>query len=82
MQQAINAIIELAEACAKDPRDLPEEAPEAAEITATHYGSLRGEVESAYAIADKTERQSAIGDVRAKAKSLPVKTLMLFLCHL
>ena len=28
MQVAIDAIIELAEACAKDPRDLPEDAPE------------------------------------------------------
>ena len=69
MQAAINAIIELAEACAKDPRDLPEEAPEAAGLRDT-LSSLRGEVESAYAIADKTERQAAIGDIRAKAKEL------------
>ena len=69
MQAAINAIIELAEACAKDPRDLPEEAPEAAGLRDT-LSSLRGEVESAYAIADKTERQAAIGDIRARAKEL------------
>ena len=69
MQAAINAIIELAEACAKDPRDLPEEAPEAASLRDT-LSSLRGDVESAYAIADKTERQAAIGDIRAKAKEL------------
>ena len=69
MQAAINAIIELAEACAKDPRDLPEEAPEAAGLRDT-LSSLRGDVESAYAIADKTERQAAIGDIRAKAKDL------------
>ena len=69
MQQAIEGIIELAEACAKDPRDLPEEAPETAEITAT-LETLRKDVEAAYAIADKTERQSAIGDVRAKALEL------------
>ena len=69
MQAAINAIIELAEACAKDPRDLPEEAPEAAGLRDT-LSSLRGEVEAAYAIADKTERQAAIGDIRAKAKEL------------
>ena len=69
MQAAINAIIELAEACAKDPRDLPEEAPEAAGLGDT-LSSLRGDVESAYAIADKTERQAAIGDIRAKAKEL------------
>ena len=69
MQAAINAIIELAEACAKDPRDLPEEAPEASGLRDT-LSSLRGDVESAYAIADKTERQAAIGDIRAKAKEL------------
>ena len=69
MQAAIDAIIELAEACAKDPRDLPEEAPEAAGLRDT-LSSLRGDVESAYAIADKTERQAAIGDIRAKAKEL------------
>ena len=69
MQAAINAIIELAEACAKDPRDLPEEAPEAAGLRDT-LSSLRGDVEAAYAIADKTERQAAIGDIRAKAKEL------------
>ena len=69
MQAAINAIIELAEACAKDPRDLPEEAPEAAGLRDT-LSSLRGDVESAYAIADKTERQAAIGDIRTKAKEL------------
>ena len=35
MLTAIDAIIELAEACAKDPRDLPEDAPEAAGIAAS-----------------------------------------------
>ena len=66
MQVAVDAIIELAEACAKDPRDLPEEAPETADIKSA-LEALRGDVESAYAIADKTERQNAIGDVRKKA---------------
>ena len=69
MQKAIEGIIELAEACAKDPRDLPEDAPETAEITAT-LETLRKDVEAAYAIADKTERQSAIGEVRTKALEL------------
>ena len=66
MQTAIDAIIELAEACAKDPRDLPEEAPEAASLRDT-LSVLRGDVEKAYEIADKTARQEAIGEVRAKA---------------
>ena len=69
MQKAIEGIIELAEACAKDPRDLPEDAPEAAALAKT-LDSLRKDVEAAYAIADKTERQSAIGEVRTKALEL------------
>ena len=66
MQVAIDAIIELAEACAKDPRDLPEDAPEAADI-AKALEALRGDVEGAYTIVDKTDRQNALGEIRAKA---------------
>ena len=69
MQTAIDAIIELAEACAKDPRDLPEEAPEAASLRDS-LSALRSDVEKAYGIADKTARQDAIGEVRTKAVEL------------
>ena len=69
MQTAINAIIELAEACAKDPRDLPEEAPEAAALRET-LSALRKDVEAAYEIADKSARQVAVGDAKAKAAEL------------
>ena len=69
MQTAINAIIELAEACAKDPRDLPEEAPEAAALRET-LSALRKDVEAAYEIADKSARQAAVGDAKAKAAEL------------
>ena len=66
MQSAIDAIISLAEVAAKEPRDLPEEAPEAAGLRET-LASLKGEVEGAYAIKDKTERHDALSAIKAKA---------------
>jgi len=69
IQTAINAIIELAESAAKDPRDLPQEAPEAEAIRNT-LSSLRPEVEKGYAISDKTQRQEALSSVKAKAVEL------------
>lgn len=69
MQTVIEAIISLAEAAAKEPRDLPEEAPEAATLRGTLDG-LRGKVEKAYAIKDKTSRQNAMAEVKAEAGEL------------
>ncbi|MDC3311077.1 polyribonucleotide nucleotidyltransferase [Alphaproteobacteria bacterium] len=69
IQTAINAIIELAESAAKDPRDLPQEAPEAEAMRNT-LSSLRPEVEKGYAISDKTQRQEALSSVKAKAAEL------------
>ncbi|MDA9190431.1 polyribonucleotide nucleotidyltransferase [Alphaproteobacteria bacterium] len=69
IQTAINAIIELAESAAKDPRDLPQEAPEAEAIRNT-LSSLKPEVEKGYAISDKTQRQEALSSVKAKAVEL------------
>ena len=66
MQSAIDAIISLAEVAAKEPRELPEEAPEAAGLRDT-LSSLKGEVEGAYAIKDKTERHDALSAIKAKA---------------
>ena len=69
IQTAINAIIELAESAAKEPRELPQEAPET-ETVRSAISSLRSEVEKAYAISDKTERQTALGSIREKAGEL------------
>ena len=66
MQPVIEAIISLAEAAAKEPRDLPEEAPEAAALRKTVSG-LRKKVEAGYAIKDKTSRQDALSEVKAEA---------------
>ena len=58
MQTAIEAIIDLAETAAKEPRDIPEEAEEAASLRKT-LSKLNKKMSGAYEIADKTERQSA-----------------------
>lgn len=66
MQPVIEAIISLAEAAAKEPRALPEEAPEAEALRKTVTG-LRKKVEAGYAIKDKTSRQNALAEVKAEA---------------
>ncbi|MDC3287013.1 polyribonucleotide nucleotidyltransferase [Alphaproteobacteria bacterium] len=69
MQVAIDAIIDLAESAAKEPRDLPQEAPEAAPMRKT-LEALRDKMSAAYGHADKSERQSAVAVVRSEASSL------------
>ena len=69
MQVAIDAIIDLAESAAKEPRDLPQEAPEAAPMRKT-LAALRDKMSAAYGHADKSERQSAVAFVRSEASSL------------
>ena len=69
IQTAINAIIDLAESAAKEPRDLPQEAPEAEAMRNT-LSSLKSEVEQAYAISDKSERQEALSSIKEKAVEL------------
>ena len=69
MQTAIKAIIDLAETAAKEPRDIPEEAEEAASLRKT-LSKLNKKMSGAYEIADKTERQSAVGAVKDEAAEL------------
>jgi polyribonucleotide nucleotidyltransferase len=69
MQPVIDAIIELAEVAAKEPRDLPVEAPEAAAMRDTLAG-LAGKLAAAYEIADKSARQEALAEARAEASKL------------
>ena len=66
MQEVINAIVELAEVAAKEPRDLPEEAPEAVDLR-NRLASLKDKIKAAYKHADKTKRQAAVADVKAEA---------------
>ncbi len=69
MQAVIDAIIELAEVAAKDPRDLPEPPAEVEEVKAA-FESLRGDLVAAYAVVDKQDRQAAVSVVREKAYAL------------
>ncbi|MDA7799422.1 polyribonucleotide nucleotidyltransferase [Alphaproteobacteria bacterium] len=68
VKPVIDAIIELAESCAKEPRALPEEPAEIADINKVLKGFAKG-FETAYKIADKTDRQAALNEVRAEAKT-------------
>jgi polyribonucleotide nucleotidyltransferase len=67
IKPVIDAIIELAESCAKEPRALPEEPAETADINKVLKGFGK-DFEAAYKIADKTERQAAVGAVRQQVK--------------
>ena len=67
IKPVIDAIIDLAESCAKEPRALPEEPDEKSEIQAVLAG-FTVQFEAAYKIADKTERQAALAEVRSVAK--------------
>ncbi len=66
-QPVIDAIIELAEACAKDPIDLPE-APEGVDALADRVKAEAGEaLRAAYKIQEKTERQNAVSAAKSAA---------------
>lgn len=67
-QAVIDAIIDLAEQCARDPRDLPAPSPEKAAVAKLFEG-FRKDLEAAYRIAAKTERQNAVAAVKEKAFS-------------
>ncbi|WP_438996260.1 polyribonucleotide nucleotidyltransferase [Candidatus Puniceispirillum sp.] len=67
IKPVIEAIIDLAESCAKEPRDLPEEPAETSTISDI-LKEFEGAFEAAYKIADKAERQAAVGAVRTEAK--------------
>ena len=67
IKPVIDAIIDLAESCAKEPRALPEEPAETAEIKSVLAG-FTDQFEAAYKIADKSDRQAALTEVRTAAR--------------
>ena len=67
IKPVIDAIINLAESCAKEPRALPEEPAETAEIKSVLSG-FTDQFEAAYKIADKSDRQAALTEARAAAR--------------
>ncbi|RAU21923.1 polyribonucleotide nucleotidyltransferase [Paramagnetospirillum kuznetsovii] len=67
-QPVIQAIIELAEACAKDPWDLPEAPAEVAVVKAKFESAgVPAEMAEAYKIIKKQDRYAAVGDIKKKA---------------
>ncbi len=68
-QPVIEAIIELAEACAKEPRPLPEAVPGADDMIAKIGTMAEAGLRDAYAISDKMERQSKVSAVKDQVKA-------------
>ena len=67
IKPVIDAIIDLAESCAKEPRPLPEEPAEKKDIEKI-LKAFEKAFTAAYKIADKTERQTALVLARNEAK--------------
>ena len=66
-QPVINAIISLAEKCAKEPRDVPENNDD--ELKEKVSGIASGDLEAAYQEADKSSRQEKIAAAKDKVMS-------------
>ncbi len=69
-QHAIQAIIRLAEKCAKEPWALPEVPPAVAEVKALFKAQFEGELRAAYGNRVKQQRYAAIAAVKEKALKL------------
>jgi polyribonucleotide nucleotidyltransferase len=69
-QEVIDAIIELAEACTKEPRDVPGPAPEIESVKAKLSSAISGDLQAAYQIADKAQRQDLVAAAKKKAVAL------------
>ena len=67
IKPVIDAIIDLAESCAKEPRALPEEPADTAEIKSVLAG-FTDQFEAAYKIAEKSDRQVALTEARTAAR--------------
>ncbi|TAN62216.1 MAG: polyribonucleotide nucleotidyltransferase, partial [Magnetospirillum sp.] len=67
-QPVIQAIIELAEQCAKEPWDLPEAPAEVAVVRAKlEAAGVPAELAEAYKIVKKQDRYAAVGDIKKRA---------------
>ena len=69
-QEVIDLIIELAESCAKEPRDIPPEAPEVEIVKGKLKKSITKDLQKAYKVADKTKRQELIAAAKDKGMKL------------
>jgi len=68
MQPVIDAIIELAEACAKEPRELPEEPEGKANLVARVKASAEAELRGAYKETAKTVRVEKVSAVKERVQ--------------
>ena len=68
-QPVIHAIIELAEACAKEPRPLPEEVPGAEDMIAKIGTMAEAGLRAAYAESDKMVRQGKVSAAKDQVKA-------------
>ena len=69
-QDVIGAIVELAEACAREPREIAPEPPEVAAVKATLSAAISADLKDAYSIANKTKRQDRVAAARRKGLDL------------
>ena len=69
-QIVIDAIIELAEACAKEPRAILPEAEEVQIVRDKLDKSIRGDLQEAYKVADKVARQELVATAKSKGLEL------------
>jgi len=69
MQPVIAAIIDLAEACAKEPRDVPAPAPEV-EVVRAKLTAFTDRLATAYQEPDKMARQDKVAAVKQAAREL------------
>ena len=69
-QIVIDAIIELAEACAKEPRAILPEAEEVQIVKDKLDNSIRGDLQEAYKVADKVARQELVATAKNKGLEL------------
>ncbi|MEE8534907.1 MAG: polyribonucleotide nucleotidyltransferase, partial [Kiloniellales bacterium] len=67
MQPVIDAIIDLAERCAREPRDLPAEPPEYEAVKEKLESGFAQDIAAAYREADKMRRRELVDEVRARA---------------
>jgi polyribonucleotide nucleotidyltransferase len=65
-QEVIEAIIDLAHACAKAPRDVPETPAKVGEVQDKVKELAEPGLREAYAISEKSARQTAISEVKAR----------------
>lgn len=69
MQAVIGLIIDLAEDCAKEPWTLPEPSPEIAIVREKFTKAFSKDLQKAYKITNKLERQDKVAEIREAAKA-------------